>query len=215
MLDIGANSECDESILLEFAHMGACFARAVLNKPTPTVGILNIGVEEVKGRTLEKKAYELFKQQEHLNFVGYVEGHHVTQGLVDVVVTDGFSGNVCVKFAEGTAKLCLDVLHNAINESWLTKLGGLLIKKSLKKHFKEIDPNSKNGAMFIGINGIVVKSHGSSDIKRTISAIKVAYKLAKDEINEKIVTEFEALKKEHPTSYDLVNKIKKTFGMGS
>ncbi len=214
MLDIGANSECDESVLLEFAHMGTCFARAVLNKPEPTVGILNIGVEEVKGRPVEKRAYELMKQSPHLNFIGYVEGHHVTKGKVDVVVTDGFSGNIAVKFAEGTARLCLEVLRTAFNDNWWSKLGGILVRNSLKRHFSEIDPNHKNGAMFIGINGIVVKSHGAADIKQTISAIKVAYSLAKDEINEKIIAELLAIKKEQP-SYDLVSKIKKTLGMGA
>jgi glycerol-3-phosphate acyltransferase PlsX len=214
ILDMGANSECDENILLQFAHMGTCFARAVLEKEKPSVGILNIGTEEVKGRVLEKNANSLFKQCPHLNYIGFVEGHHVTNGEVDVVVTDGFTGNIAVKFSEGTAKLCMDILKDTFNTNWYTKLGGVVLKPFLQKNFSEIDPSHKNGAMFIGVNGIVVKSHGSSGIKRNLSAIKVAYALAKQEINEKIITELGSLKKDN-IGYDIVSKIKKTFGMES
>ncbi len=185
VLDLGANTDCDEHNFLQFALMGHCYARIMLQKNSPSIGILNVGTEHTKGREVEKKAYELLKNSS-LNFYGHIEGNDLTQGTVDVVVTDGFSGNVMIKVAEGTARICRDLIKQAFNENLLSKLGGLLAKRSLKSAFSRLDPRKYNGAMLIGINGIVVKSHGSSDSFAFANAIEVTYNLVKQNINSDI-----------------------------
>ena len=218
MLDLGANAECDETNLFQFALMGDCFAKIILNKKTPSIGLLNVGVEQIKGREIEKKTYNLLKKS-GLNFIGYVEGHDLTKGVVDVVVTDGFSGNIVLKTAEGTARLLMQIMKQGFQNNLSSKIGGLLAKKSLKESFKSVDPNVNNGAMFIGVNGIVVKSHGGAEAIGFANAINVAYDLAQRNINQEIIKELDILQGEMSLGQNIVEKIKKTsariLGIGS
>jgi phosphate acyltransferase len=187
MLDLGANSECNANNLLQFALMGSAFAQITCNKEDPSIGILNIGSEDIKGNDTVKMAAKLVKESTNLNFKGFIEGNDITLGTVDVVVTDGFTGNVALKTIEGTAKLCVEFMKRGFKSNIFSKLGYLLAQKSLKAAFKMTDHRYYNGAMFLGIDGIVVKSHGSSDAIGFQNAIEAAINLADNNINEQIV----------------------------
>lgn len=209
MLDLGANAECDPFNLYQFAVMGECFAKVITKRSHPSIGILNVGVEEYKGRELDKKAAELLKSSQ-LNYYGFIEGHDIAEGTVDIIVTDGFSGNIALKVAEGTAKTCLDYMKRGLTSGVLAKVGGILAKTSLRTAFDSIDPRNYNGAMFIGVDGIVVKSHGSSDEIGFANALEVSIKLVRNRINHLIsemVEEHEAIKE----GSSLLTKIKKTL----
>ena len=208
MLDIGANLECKEQHLFHFALMGICFARILLQEETPKVGILNVGSEKNKGRELEQQTYKILKESK-LNFIGFVEGHDVVRGKTDVLVTDGFSGNIFLKASEGAADMCINLMKASITDGGIiSRLGGLLLKSSIKNSFKIIDPNRNNGAMLIGLKGIVIKSHGSANTDGIFHAINTAYRLAKHDINTKISKELESFE-EKGTGLSLVNKISK------
>jgi glycerol-3-phosphate acyltransferase PlsX len=209
VLDLGANAECDENNLFQFALMGDCFAKVILNKQNPTIGLLNVGVEQIKGRELEKKTYELLKDC-GLNFIGFVEGCDVTKGVVDVIVTDGFTGNIALKTAEGAATFLINLMKSGFQKNIFSKLGGLLARKALQESFKRVDPNINNGAMFIGINGVVVKSHGSSEAIGFANAIGVAYDLVKRNINQEIIKELDLIQQEISLGKNIVEKIKRT-----
>lgn len=189
MLDLGANVECTEDHLFQFAIMGDAFARVVLDKASPSIGLLNVGSEEVKGSDEVKKAAQLISESKDLNFYGYIEGNDIGKGTVDVVVSDGFSGNIALKTAEGTAKLYAHYLKHAFRSSWLSRLGYLLARPALKRLKDKLDPRLHNGAMFLGLNGIVVKSHGGTDAVGFANAINVAIALVRHGINEQIVKE--------------------------
>lgn len=188
-LDLGANAECESSNLVQFAIMGDAFAKVILNKSNPTIGLLNIGSEDIKGNEKIKTASQILSSQNCLNFSGYVEADDLPRGAVDVVVADGFSGNIAIKMAEGTAFLCRKLLEKAFKGSFLSKIGYLLAKKSLKDTFKKIDGRYYNGAMLIGLNGIVVKSHGGADKIAFANAVEVAIELCANNINQKIIQE--------------------------
>lgn len=191
MLDLGANIECDSENLIQFALMGDAFAKVLLNLDAPRVAILNVGSEDMKGHDTLKLAARVLKSDENpINFRGFVEGDSVTEGNVDVVVTDGFTGNVALKTAEGTARLCSDYIKAALKSTPLAALGGVLARAALKKTFKKLDPRLYNGAMMLGLGGICVKSHGGSDEVGNANAIRVAYELAFKQINERIEEEF-------------------------
>jgi len=192
LLDLGANIDCTPENLFEFAVMGDAFARTVLGLTHPKVGLLNIGSEEMKGNEVIKAAWQLLKNT-HLpiNFHGYIEGNDIAQSIVDVVVTDGFTGNVCLKTAEGTAKICGNFLKHAFQSSILAKISYLLAKPALITLFNKLDPRLYNGAMFLGLNGIVVKSHGGTDWLGFANAIGVAYELASHKINDQIIKELQ------------------------
>lgn len=207
MLDMGANNECNEVVLFQFAVMGLCFAKVLLND-SPSIAILNIGKEEVKGRDLEQKTSELLRES-GLNFIGYIEGDDITKGKADVIVTDGFSGNLVLKASEGAAHIFLNLIKQACHSGLTAKLGALLLKKSLKKSLSYLDPNMNNGAMFIGLNGIVIKSHGSANIEGVLNAILTASELAKRNINEAISAELNILE-ENGIGLNFVDKIKHT-----
>ena len=201
LLDLGANTECSDVMLFQFAMMGICFARIVLGLYDPKVGLLNVGVEEIKGRELEQKVYKMLLESE-MNFFGYVEGHDIAAGVVDVIVTDGFSGNIALKASEGAVDAVVSLLRQAIKYNLLSTIGGLLLKKSLKKHFDIVNPELNNGAMLVGLNGVVVKSHGGSDVSGMVNAIKVAKNLATHNINTAIINEL--------NSFDQHNIVKST-----
>ncbi len=195
MLDLGANSDCDAHNLSEFAVMGDAFARTVLGIANPSIGLLNIGAEDMKGNDAVRTASALLKASPlALRFHGFVEGDDIGAGTVDVVVTDGFTGNVALKTAEGTAQLYASFLRAAFGGSLLARLGYLLARPALTRVRKRIDPRRYNGAMLLGLNGICVKSHGSTDEVGFANAIGVAADLVIHGFNERIKSEFSALK---------------------
>lgn len=189
MLDMGANIDCDEQILFEFAVMGDAFARILLGIASPSIGLLNVGEEEVKGHDTLKLAYQKLKATPSLNFHGFIEGNDILKGTVDVVVTDGFTGNVALKTIEGTAKFLASSLKEAFSNSLLSKLGYLLARASLTPFREKMDPRKYNGGVFIGVNGIVVKSHGNADAEAFANAIVITVELITHDINGKISSE--------------------------
>lgn len=187
VLDLGANTECDAENLVQFAVMGAVFARTVLGLERPRVALLNIGEEELKGTDEIKDAAALLRGASlPMHFEGFVEGDKIGQGNVDVIVTDGFSGNIALKTAEGTGKLVTGLLAKAFESSWLTRLGYLLSRGALRALRAHLDPNAHNGAVFLGLNGIVVKSHGSANVRGIANAIGVAHDLIVGRVNARI-----------------------------
>jgi glycerol-3-phosphate acyltransferase PlsX len=189
LLDMGANSHCDANNIWQFAIMGDAYARVVFAKENPSIGLLNIGSEDMKGNEVVRVANQMIQESEGLNYQGYVEGNDITSGKVDVVVTDGFTGNVALKAIEGTAVMCKHYLKKGFKSSPVSIAGGLLSSFSLKKVFSNLDPRNYNGGMFLGLNGITIKSHGCSDAIGVANAIKVTQKLILNKINEKIIEE--------------------------
>lgn len=173
VLDLGANVDCTAENLFQFGVMGYELVRAVENIDNPKVGLLNIGEEEIKGNEQVKQAAKLLADS-HLNFVGYVEGDHLCTGEVDVVVTDGFVGNVALKASEGVAKMISHSIREAFGKNLLTKLAGLVASPVLKSFKKRIDPRLYNGASLLGLRGIVIKSHGGADAVAFSNAIRIA-----------------------------------------
>lgn len=190
MLDLGANTVCDAQNLFEFAIMGEAFARAVLGIANPRIGLLNIGSEDGKGHEEIKAAADLIKNSSlPLAYHGFVEGNDISKGVVDVVVTDGFTGNVALKSIEGIGELCARFIKDAFHSSIFAKIGFFLAKPALTMLFNRINPQHYNGAMLLGLNGIVVKSHGRADAFGFANAIGVAYNLASYGVNERITEE--------------------------
>ena len=191
ILDLGANVECSSENLVQFAIMGDMFSRSVLGIKNPKLGLLNVGSEQIKGNTVVKKTFDdLKKMNSKINFFGFVEGNDINKGVVDVIVTDGFSGNIALKTAEGVAELIFTFLKNAYASSLISKLGYLLSKPAINRFKTRIDPRKYNGAVLLGLNGIVVKSHGGTDAFGFSNAIGVAVSLIEnsyiDEIKKKI-----------------------------
>ena len=186
-LDMGANVECEPNNLYEFAFMGQAFIKSVYGIANPTVGILNIGTEENKGTTLVRESYKLFKEAfSHDVFKGFIEGDKLTLGLANVIVCDGYSGNIALKTLEGAAKMMASQLKYYLSSSILGKIGYLIAKPAIGRFRERFDPNNYNGALLLGLNGISVKSHGSANAKGFSNAIDVAYKLAKNNITDEI-----------------------------
>ena len=180
MLDLGANIECNANNLLQFGLLGAAYVKSLLGIEAPKVGLLNVGEEEIKGFSYIQNAAETLKNlSEIINYCGYIEGDRITEGLVDVIVTDGFTGNIALKTAEGTAGFFTNSLKEALKKSIFSKLGYFLAKKYLEGFRAHMDPRRYNGAVFLGLNGIVVKSHGGTDSFGFANAIGVAYDMAK------------------------------------
>jgi len=188
MLDLGANTECDAQNLVQFAVMGAAYSRCVLGIPQPRVKMLNIGTEELKGTDELKDAAALLREADYLpfRFDGFTEGDQLSRGGVDVVVTDGFSGNIALKTAEGTARFVTDLLRRAFKSSLRSKAGFALSKPALNLLKHHLDPNNHNGAVFLGLNGLVMKSHGSANPKGVANAIRVAASMVRNDITRKI-----------------------------
>jgi phosphate acyltransferase len=175
MLDLGANIDCDPENLVQFALMGDVFARTVLGLVEPRVGLLNVGSEDLKGNDVVRRASARLRgAMTPIRFHGFVEGDDIAAGTVDVVVTDGFTGNIAVKTAEGTAKLFSEFLEEAFRHSLLARVGYLFARGALHRLRMRIDPRRYNGAIFLGLNGIAVKSHGSTDSLGFANAIGVA-----------------------------------------
>jgi glycerol-3-phosphate acyltransferase PlsX len=195
MLDLGANLQCDANNLVEFAVMGSVFAKSVLGIDEPTVGLLNVGAEEGKGHeTLRDAAAMLRLEGSSVVFHGFVEGNDIGDGLVDVVVTDGFTGNVALKTIEGTAKAYTGFVRQAFNTSTLAKVGYVLASSAWKKLRQRVDPRRYNGGVFLGLNGVCVKSHGGTDELGFAYALGVAIDLVKYHFNDKVVEELGRLR---------------------
>ena len=189
VLDVGADIKAEANDLLQYALMGVSYARNGLNVKKPKVGLLNVGTEEHKGRAELHKAHELIEKNSDpstFSFAGFVEGGDITSDKVDVIVTDGFTGNVALKTGEGTAALIGSLLKEAFAYTPLSRLASFLAVTSLRRLRKRIDPRRVNGGVFLGLNGTVVKSHGSADATGVDAAIKLAVQLAENNFSEKI-----------------------------
>ena len=192
ILDLGANVECSSENLVQFAIMGDIFSKSVLGIKNPKLGLLNVGSEQIKGNTIVKKTFDdLKKMNSKINFFGFVEGNDINKGIVDVIVTDGFSGNIALKTAEGVAELIFTFLKNAYASSLISKVGYLLSKPAINRFKTRIDPRKYNGAVLLGLNSIVVKSHGGTDAFGFSNAIGVAVSLIENsyvsEIEKKLM----------------------------
>lgn len=190
MLDLGANADCTPEHLLQFAIMGAMLVSCVEQKERPTIGLLNIGSEEIKGNEVVKQAGELLRAS-HLNFYGNVEGTDIYRGTTDVVVCDGFVGNVALKTSEGVAQMMSKFLLAEFKRSWLTKLMALVAMPVLNSFKRKLDPRRYNGASFLGLRGIVVKSHGGADAFSFLHAIKAAAEETRSGVLRRITEQLE------------------------
>jgi len=188
MLDLGANTEVDSRNLVQFAVMGAAYARTVLDLQAPRVALLNIGTEELKGTDIIRDAAQQLRAATHLplSFTGFIEGNALSRGEVDVIVCDGFAGNIALKTVEGTARFVADLLRRAFSSSTRSKIGFLISRPATELLRHHLDPNNHNGAVFLGLNGIVVKSHGSANELGVDTAIGVAAKMVRDDLTRRI-----------------------------
>lgn len=187
LIDAGANADCKPQNILEFGMMGSAYAQGVLKLQNPKVGIVNIGSEEGKGNELTKKAYELLKENTiDINFVGNVEARDIPSGDVDVIVCDGFTGNVVLKLTEGVAMTMFSMLKSAFTKNTVTKLGALLSKGGLMDMKKRLDYKEYGGAPFMGVDGCLIKAHGSSDSKAIMNAVRQAIAFNEGNVLENI-----------------------------
>tara|TARA_B100001063_G_C16758770_1_gene554734 strand:+ start:1218 stop:2210 length:993 start_codon:yes stop_codon:yes gene_type:complete len=188
VLDLGANIECSSKNLFDFSVMGASLYKSLYPKETPKVALLNIGSEELKGNEIIKETYKVLndKKSEDFNFSGYIEGNELMHGEVNVIVSDGFTGNVALKTAEGTANFITSELKNALNGSVIGKISSLLNISNLNKFKKRLDPRLYNGAIFIGLDSPVVKSHGGTDYIGFSNSLDVCCRIIKGNLIEKI-----------------------------
>jgi phosphate acyltransferase len=188
VLDVGANVGADATQLVDFALMGAAMARALYDLDRPTVGLLNVGVEEVKGQEQVREAGHILREAslENLDYHGFVEGDDLGRGTVDVVVTEGFAGNIALKTAEGTARQIAQYLRAAMSRTLMARIGYLLARSAFDHLREKMDPRKVNGAVFLGLNGLVVKSHGGTDAEGFAAAIEMGYDMASSSIIEKI-----------------------------
>ena len=190
MLDLGANTDCTAENLLQFAVMGAMLVSSVTGNPKPSIGLLNIGSEDIKGNEVVKQAGELLRRS-HLNFYGNVEGNDIFKGTTDVVVCDGFVGNVALKSAEGIAQLMGRFLTQEFKRNWMTKSMAFVSLLVLNRFKKRLDPRRYNGASFLGLKGIVIKSHGGADSYSFFYAIRTAIEESKNNVLENIQKQLE------------------------
>ena len=193
VLDVGANIGASARQLTDFALMGAAMARSIFHVEKPTVGLLNVGVEEIKGADEVKEAHQMLKTLAlPLDYQGYVEGDEIGQGKVDVVVVEGFAGNIALKTAEGTAKQIGQYIKDALTRSPMSKLGALMAKGGLRVLKHKMDPRRINGATLIGLNGIAIKSHGGTDALGFASAIDLGYEMSQSSLLKRLQADTEA-----------------------
>ncbi len=192
VLDVGANVGADARQLVDFAMLGAAMARALFSKDRPTVGLLNIGVEEIKGVEEVRKAGTALREcNPPFDYHGFIEGDDVGRGTVDVVVTEGFSGNIALKTAEGTAKQIAAYLRAAMSRSLMARMGAVLAQGAFQALKEKMDPRQSNGGIFLGLNGIVIKSHGGTDATGFASAIDLGYDMAQSGLVDQLTGEIE------------------------
>lgn len=192
LMDSGANAECKTQNILQFATMGSVYMKKVLKKESPSVGLVNIGSEEEKGTEFVKECYKLLKNS-NLNFIGNVEGRDIPEGNVDVLVCDGFTGNIVLKLFEGVAGTIFDTLKEEIMSTTRTKIGGALLKPVFRKFKKKFDYTEHGGAILLGVNGPVIKAHGSSNAKAFKNAIRQAVLCIEGGVVESIRAEIESV----------------------
>lgn len=192
LLDVGANAECKPAWLVQFAHMGAVYARYLLGRKEPRVGLLSIGEEDTKGDALVLEAHPLLRRASHLNFVGNIEGRDVFKGNVDVVVTDGFTGNVLLKTAESIAGLLKHMIGEELRNDWMAKLGVLFMAPALKRLARRIDWEEHGAAPLLGVDGVCFVGHGSSSPRAIRSAARTMLTFIEKRVNEHIREEIEA-----------------------
>ncbi len=190
VLDLGASIGADAEHLIDLAVMGAATARILFGLPRPTVGLLNIGVEEVKGLEPVREAGRILREEKlpDLEYLGFVEGDDIGQGKVDVVVTEGFAGNIALKAAEGTARQMAEYIRNAMSRSLSARIGYLFARSAFRELRGRLDPRRSNGGVFLGLNGIVIKSHGGADAEGFAAAIEVGRSVVGDELLSKITS---------------------------
>ena len=189
VLDLGANIECNEKNLLDFAEMGSALYKSLYPESKPLVSLLNVGSEEIKGTEVLKKTYKILNElsnEDNFIFKGYIEGNEIMHGKSNVIVTDGFTGNVALKTAEGTAKFITDNLKKSLTKNFLSKLSLIFSYFSLKEFKEKLDPRKYNGAIFLGLNGPVVKSHGGTDSLGFYYSIDLCYKIVKGNLMKEI-----------------------------
>jgi len=189
VLDLGANIACDEKNLVDFSEMGAALFKSIFPNQKPYVSLLNIGSEETKGTEVLKKTYSKLKSlsnEKNFLFNGYIEGNKLMDGETNVIVTDGFTGNIALKTAEGTAKFVVDSLKQSLTENIFSKLSIIFSYFSLKRFKSKLDPRKYNGAIFLGLNGPVVKSHGSTDSVGFYYSIDLCYRIIKGNLMDQI-----------------------------
>lgn len=201
MMDVGANVDCRPQHLLQFGAMASAFSEIVFHSPKPRVGLLSIGEEGGKGNTLVKKTHELF-QQSALNYIGNVEGRDIFQGDVDVIVCDGFVGNVCLKVSEGLAEAILLMLKDEIGKSLKTKIGYALAKDAFQSFKKRVDYSEYGGAPLLGLNGTGIICHGRSNAKAIKNAIRVAKELVENNVNDRIEVLLDSIDQTAQTSLE-------------
>jgi len=196
VLDLGANTECDARNLVQFAVMGAAYARTTMDLARPRVALLNIGTEDQKGTDIIRDAAAALREADHLplDFTGFIEGDRLSRGQVDVIVCDGFSGNIALKTAEGTARFVADLLRRAFSSSTRSKIGFLISRPATELLRNRLDPNNHNGAVFLGLNGLVVKSHGGANELGVATAIGAAAKMVRDRLTERIIDDLGNIK---------------------
>ena len=194
VLDIGATIGADAEQLFEYAVMGAAMARALFDKERPSVGLLNIGVEEIKGLEEIRLAGQMLKEADlpYLDYLGFVEGDDIGKGTTDVVVTEGFAGNIALKAAEGTARQIMSYLRQAMGASLAARIGYLLARGAFNRLRHRMDPRRSNGGVFLGLGGLVIKSHGGTDAEGFASAIEIGYSMARSGIVGKINSDLSA-----------------------
>jgi len=188
VLDVGASIGADEEHLVNLAAMGSAMARVLFDVERPTVGLLNVGVEEIKGLEQVREAGRILREGSfpHIQYHGFVEGDDIGKGTVDVVVTEGFTGNVALKTAEGTARQFAEYLRAAMNRTWVARLGYVLARQAFQTLREKMDPRRANGGVFLGLNGIVIKSHGGADAEGFAAAIDIGYDMVRYELLAKI-----------------------------
>lgn len=183
LMDGGANAECKPNHLYQFAHLASFYAKSVMNISTPRIGLLNNGTEANKGNELSKMAYQVLSEDDRLHFIGNVEAKELLNGVCDIVVTDGFTGNAVLKTFEGTAKSLFKVMKETLSQGSLTtKIGAAMIKKTLKQMYEEYDDTKQGGAILLGVKAPVIKAHGSSNQEAICNAIKQAYYVLEGEV---------------------------------
>ncbi len=193
VLDVGANIGATARELADFALMGAAMARALFHIERPSVGLLNVGVEEIKGGEEVKEAHALLKELElPLEYHGFIEGDEIGQGRVDVVVVEGFAGNIALKTAEGTARQIGQYLKDAMGRTYISQLGALLARGGFRVLKEKMDPRRVNGGTFLGLNGIAVKSHGGTDALGFASAVDLGYEMAEAGLIDRLAKDLDA-----------------------
>jgi glycerol-3-phosphate acyltransferase PlsX len=204
VLDCGATIGADAQQLFDFAVMGGAMARALFDIPRPTVGLLNIGVEEVKGLEPVREAGQLLKEANlaNIEYYGFVEGDDIGKGTVDVVVTEGFAGNIALKTAEGTAKQIAGYLRSAMNRTFLARIGYFLARDAFERLREKMDPRRGNGGVFLGLTGIVIKSHGGTDPEGFATAVELGYSMARNRLLETINQDVTEYYRVHPVKQE-------------